>query len=64
MPSVLLLRFIVFLVFLFTKFLEGAWIIAIIIPLVIFFFYTVNKHYERVSHALSTHDLDPKKFSV
>ena len=55
--------FIVFLVFLFTKFLEGAWIIAIIIPLVIYFFYTVNKHYERVSNALSTHDLDPKKFS-
>ncbi len=55
--------FIVFLVFLFTKFLEGAWIIAIIIPLVIYFFYTVNKHYERVSSALSTHDLDPKKFS-
>jgi amino acid transporter len=55
--------FIVFLVFLFTKFLEGAWIIAIIIPLVIYFFYTVNKHYERVSNALSTHDLDPRKFS-
>ncbi len=55
--------FIVFLVFLFTKFLEGAWIIAIIIPLVISFFYSVNKHYERVSNALSTHDLDPRKFT-
>jgi amino acid transporter len=55
--------FIVFLVFLFTKFLEGAWIIAIIIPLVVYFFYTVNKHYERVSRALSTHNLDPKNFS-
>jgi amino acid transporter len=53
----------VFLILLFTKFLEGAWIIAIIIPLVISFFYTVNKHYERVAHALSTHDLDPKNFS-
>jgi amino acid transporter len=55
--------FLVFLVFLFTKFLEGAWIIVILIPLVVYFFYTVNKHYERVSNALSTHDLDPKKFS-
>jgi amino acid transporter len=53
----------VFIVLLSTKFLEGAWIIAIVIPLVVYFFYTVNKHYDRVSHALSTHDLDPKKLS-
>jgi amino acid transporter len=55
--------FMVFLVLLFTKFLEGAWIIVLIIPLIITFFYNVNRHYERVSNALSTHDLDPRKFS-
>ena len=53
----------VFVVLLFTKFLEGAWFIAVIIPVVIYFFYSVNKHYERVSHALSTENLDPQKFS-
>lgn len=55
--------FIVFLVLLFTKFMEGAWIVLLIIPLVVSFFFTVNKHYERVSHALSTQNLDPKKLS-
>ena len=49
--------FLVFLVLLLTKFLEGAWIVAVIIPVLIFIFYSIRKHYWRVASALSTHDL-------
>jgi amino acid transporter len=49
--------FIVFLVLLSTKFLEGAWIVAILIPLLVFAFSSVRRHYERVASALSTTDL-------
>ena len=52
---------IVFLVLLVTKFIEGAWIIAVIIPLVISMFFYINKHYENVAHALTTQGLDVKQ---
>ncbi|WP_088189676.1 APC family permease [Desulfosporosinus sp. FKA] len=37
--------FLVFLVFITTKFTEGAWIVLIILPLLIFFFHTVHRIY-------------------
>jgi len=52
---------IVFLVLLVTKFIEGAWIIAVIIPLVISMFFYINKHYENVAHALTTQGLAVKQ---
>ncbi len=46
--------FIVFLILLTTKFLEGAWIVAIVIPLLIGMFLLIDRHYKNVSQALST----------
>lgn len=42
-----IISFIVFLVFLITKFTEGAWLVAIIIPALMFFFNAVSKVYKR-----------------
>jgi hypothetical protein len=55
--------FTVFLVLLFTKFLEGAWIVAILIPVLVFAFFTVHRHYERVAEALSTKDLKAEELT-
>ncbi len=44
--------FVVFLVLMTTKFLEGAWIVVVAIPLLVGVFLEVNRHYERVSTAL------------
>ena len=42
-----------------SKFVEGAWISIIVIPLVIFLFYRINRHYRSVSHQLSLKGLPP-----
>ncbi|BCU82458.1 amino acid permease [Polycladomyces abyssicola] len=44
--------FIVLLIFAVTKFTEGAWIVVLVIPLFIFAFYQVRKHYEAVAEEL------------
>jgi amino acid transporter len=49
--------FIVFIVLLTTKFLDGAWIVAVLIPVLVFMFNTIHHHYERVSKALTTQKL-------
>jgi hypothetical protein len=46
--------FAVFIILLTTKFVEGAWIVAVLIPVMIVGFYAVRRHYERVAAALST----------
>ncbi len=43
----------------FTKFTSGAWITVVVIPLIVFAFYRVNRHYEQVRHQLSLHGLPP-----
>ena len=45
------------------KFYEGAWIVFIIIPTFIAFFYTIKKHYDKIKQALSVdiHDLLPQE---
>ena len=45
---------IVFLILVSTKFREGAWIVALLIPILVFTFLAVRRHYDRVAHALST----------
>jgi amino acid transporter len=52
-----LLTGIVFIILVVTKFLEGAWIIALAIPLLVFMFYAVRRHYQHVSTALSIQGL-------
>jgi amino acid transporter len=58
------ITFIVFLILTSTKFLEGAWIVALIIPLLVYMFHSISLHYERVARVLSVdgltaHDLTP-----
>lgn len=49
-----LATFIVFLVLTATKFREGAWIVAVLIPALLLLFYSIHRHYERVAASLST----------
>jgi len=39
-----------------TKFLEGAWIIALLIPLFVWSFLAIHRHYDRVAEMLSTNE--------
>jgi hypothetical protein len=55
--------FIVFIVLMSKKFLEGAWIVVVIIPLLVIMFYSIHSHYERVASALSTKGLTGKDLS-
>jgi amino acid transporter len=45
---------LVFIILTATKFLDGAWMVALAIPLLVFLFDRVNKHYQSVSQTLST----------
>jgi hypothetical protein len=49
--------FLVFIILLSTKFVEGAWIVALLIPFLVVMFYAVHRHYDRVATALSTSGL-------
>lgn len=49
--------FLVFLILLATKFREGAWIVAVAIPILVATFLLINRHYENVAAALRTRDL-------
>lgn len=45
---------IVAVIFLVTKFAGGAWIIVILIPTLVWVFFTIHHHYQRVARVLST----------
>lgn len=45
---------IVFIILTATKFLDGAWIVALAIPLLVLMFNTIHRHYEKVAKTLST----------
>ncbi len=45
---------VVFLILTATKFLEGAWVVVMLIPLLVTAFLSIQRHYERVAAALST----------
>lgn len=47
---------IVFIILVATKFVDGAWIVALAIPLLVTMFNIIHKHYEKVAHTLSTED--------
>jgi len=42
-----------------SKFVEGAWITVVIIPVLVFGFLQISAHYRSVSHQLSLHGLPP-----
>lgn len=51
---------IVFVILVATKFVEGAWVVALIIPLLVVVFDQISKHYDRVAESLSTIGLSDK----
>lgn len=50
--------FVVLCVFVITKFLHGAWIVVVIIPLLVLMFRSIHKHYVGVAKQLSTEGLE------
>lgn len=55
--------FLVFIILMATKFLDGAWIVAILIPFLVVIFYSIRRHYKRVADALSTQNLKDENLS-
>ncbi len=51
--------FVVLLILIATKFVEGAWIIILAVPLLVFTFRTIKRHYNRVAQDLSMRNFDP-----
>jgi hypothetical protein len=58
-----IVTFIVLIILLLTKFLEGAWLIVVSIPLLVLMFRAVKHHYRDVAEALSTRDLKAEHLS-
>jgi len=50
--------FVVLCVFITTKFIHGAWIVVVVIPLLVVMFRGIHKHYVRVAKQLSTEGLE------
>jgi amino acid transporter len=54
-----LATFVVLCVFIATKFIHGAWIVVVVIPLLVLLFKSIHKHYVMVAKQLSTNGLEP-----
>ena len=54
-----LATFVVLCVFVATKFMHGAWIVVVVIPLLVFLFRAIHQHYLMVAKQLSTNGLAP-----
>jgi len=54
-----LATFVVLCVFIATKFIHGAWIVVVVVPLLVLFFRAIQKHYLMVARQLSTEGLEP-----
>ena len=50
--------FIVLCVFVATKFIHGAWIVVVVVPLLVFMFRAIHRHYVGVAKQLSTEGLE------
>jgi amino acid transporter len=59
-----LITFCVFLILLTTKFREGAWVVALLIPILVFSFYSIKKHYRNVSKKLSTRAMETAELTA
>lgn len=51
--------FVVLCVFIATKFIHGAWIVVVVIPLLVLLFRAIHNHYVMVARQLSTEGLGP-----
>ncbi len=56
-----LATFVVLCVFIATKFIHGAWIVVVVVPLLVLFFKAINNHYVMVAKQLSTEGLEKLK---
>ncbi len=56
--------FMVFLILTATKFVEGAWIIIVMIPVLVLIFSLIHRHYKEVAIALSTRGIKPTELST
>jgi len=56
-----LATFIVLCVFIATKFIHGAWIVVLVVPVMVAVFRAINKHYLTVGKQLSTEGMDQLK---
>ncbi|WP_295619797.1 APC family permease [Chamaesiphon sp. GL140_3_metabinner_50] len=45
-----------------TKFVAGAWVVVVAIPLLVWIFLSINKHYKYVAERLSINDLAPRGY--
>ncbi|MBK1989305.1 APC family permease [Sphaerospermopsis aphanizomenoides BCCUSP55] len=54
--------FIVLLVIISTKFLLGAWLVVVAIPLVVSLFAAIHRHYQYVAQRLSIQDIAPRSY--
>jgi len=52
---------IVLVALIFTKFLEGAWVVVLAIPLLVWMFRSIHRHYETVAAGLSLRDFSPEQ---
>lgn len=51
--------FVVMIVFAVTKFRDGAWFIVVLIPILVFLFFRIHRHYKEVAQALSLSKSEP-----
>lgn len=54
-----LVTFIVMIIFAITKFIDGAWIVVILIPSLVLVFSTIHRHYTNLAQDLSLDDYNP-----
>lgn len=54
--------FIVLLVIISTKFLLGAWLVVVAIPVVVSLFVAIHRHYQYVAQRLSIQDIAPRSY--
>ncbi len=50
---------IVTMIFAVTKFRDGAWVVLVLIPLLIFVFFRINQHYEKLAEQLTLKNYQP-----
>lgn len=53
--------FIVMMILIVTKFAEGAWIVMVAIPVLMFIFTRIHKHYDIVAHSLTLDGITPEQ---
>lgn len=51
--------FVVMLILMVTKFAEGAWVVIVAIPILVFLYQQIHRHYEQVARSLTLDGIEP-----